>query len=127
MTRTISAMRMSGSVAGIVMLVVSTPLLSGCVSTGFAVAGLVAGLVDGQPESGSHGTRAQNGRGFDQSIGQALTQADENLSPACQALLPENETANDNTKSCGYRMVCLPGALQPVEIMICRKSKTMPN
>jgi len=118
---------MSGSVAGIVMLVVSTPLLSGCLSTGFAVAGLVAGLVDGQPEAGSHGTRAQNGNGFDKSIGQALAQADENLSPACQALLQENETTNDNAKSCGYRMVCLPGALQPVEIMICKKSETTPN
>ncbi len=114
---------LSRPAAGLVMLIAAAPFLSGCFSTGLAVAGLLSGLVDGQPARVSHGTRAQNGKGFDKSIGQALAHADEEVSPACQALLPERDADSGNSTSCSYRMVCLPGAPQPIEMMICKKSE----
>lgn len=123
MTGQMKVPRTSCPAAGLVLFVAAAPLLSGCFSTGLAMAGLVAGLVDGQPEDDLHGTRAQNGKGFDKSIGQALAQADERLSPACQALLPESEAKNETVQSCSYRMVCLPGAIQPIEMMICKRNE----
>ena len=108
--------------ARLALLFLAVPFLSGCLSSGLAVAGLVSGLTDSSPTRISQGTRAQNGKGFDKSIGQALAQADAETSPACETLLPESKMEDGDLKTCNYRLVCFPGALQPVEVMICRKN-----
>lgn len=105
-------------------------LLPGCFSVpGLVAAGLVSGLGGGGVEGGrmQGGTRAQNGKGFDRSIGQALAEAGKQPTAACRALLPKEDGANSASQACSYRLVCLPGAPRPAEMMMCEKREPQPD
>ncbi|WP_366556791.1 hypothetical protein [Aquibaculum sediminis] len=105
--------------AGAGSLFLAACALSGCLyAGGMAAAALVSGM------SGSHtaaapgpGTGVQNGRNLDPSIGQALAASDRLPLDSCRARLPQSEPLAPG--QCAIRPVCLPGAMQPSELLVC--------
>ncbi|MDF2095828.1 hypothetical protein [Aquibaculum arenosum] len=105
--------------AGAGGLILVACALSGCLyAGGMAAAALVSG-VSGSDTAATPapGTGVQNGRNFDPSIGQALAASQSSPLNACRARLPESEPLAAG--QCAVRPVCLPGAVQPSELLVC--------
>ena len=117
-------------------LILLSPLcLGGCVTGAMGAAGMVLSAVTGGGSSGSGSTDQPGAFGANSpdTLQQALSQTDDSVSPQCRrakaetALQPAADTPPESTRAkgphgrCSLQRICLPGAAQPTEMMVCRQ------
>lgn len=102
-------------------LLVAAWLLGGCSPLPLLLGAALGGADPGRPQlSGPFGgapSAVQNAKPSDSAISDALASVDQQVKPACQAMLPPPEPAP--VSGCRLQMVCLPGGDRPLQLRIC--------
>ena len=116
-------------------LILLSPLcLGGCVTGAMGAAGMVLSAVTGGGSSDSGSTEQPGAFGANSpdDLQQALSRADDSVSPQCRRAKaemgaqttpdtpPESTPAKGPHGRCSLQRICLPGAAQPTEMMVCR-------
>ena len=122
--------------AALAAVILLSPLcLGGCVTGALGAAGMVLSAVTGggAPGSGSTDQPGAFGANSPDTLQQALSRTDDSVSPQCRrtkaetALQPAADTPPESTPAkgphgrCSLQRICLPGAAQPTEMMVCRQ------
>ncbi|WP_299626140.1 hypothetical protein [Pelagibius sp.] len=122
--------------AALAAFVLLSPLcLGGCVTGAMGAAGMVLSAVTGggSSDSGSTDQPGAFGANSPDDLQQALSQTDDSVSPQCRRAKadmapqtaadtpPESTPAKGPHGRCSLQRICLPGAAQPTEMMVCRQ------